>query len=132
MSAPLRIAFLGCGFITRVHSRHLRRLGAHFVRSYASRDRLKAEDYCKRYGGAAAYTDYVAAIDDPHVDAVEPRFAAVGSDQAAKNVDRRGLAGAVRPEQAIDLARSHMEADAAQRVHSTEALSEIDDFNETG
>ena len=78
MSAPLRIAFLGCGFITRVHSRHLRRLGAHFVRSYASRDRSKAEDYCRRYGGAAAYTDYVAAIDDPHVDAVvvavPPRF----------------------------------------------------------
>ena len=27
MSRPLRLAFLGCGFITAVHSRHLRALG---------------------------------------------------------------------------------------------------------
>jgi predicted dehydrogenase len=78
MPEPLRIAFLGCGFITRVHSRHLRRLGAAFVRSYASRDRAKAEAYCRRYGGADAYADYAAAADDPRIDAVviavPPRF----------------------------------------------------------
>lgn len=75
---PLRLAFLGCGFITRVHSRHLRTLGRDFVRSYASRDGAKAEEYCRKYGGTCTYSDYAVAIDDPRVDAVviavPPRF----------------------------------------------------------
>jgi predicted dehydrogenase len=71
MPAPLRLVFLGCGFITRVHSRNLRRLGQrHIVPSYASRDRAKADAYCARYGGARSYADYQAAIADPDVDAV--------------------------------------------------------------
>src|SRR5215471_18179716 len=71
MPEPLRLAFLGCGFITRVHSRNLRRLGRrHIVASYASRDRAKAEAYCRQYGGDASYGDYEAAIADPRVDAV--------------------------------------------------------------
>ena len=76
--APLRLAFLGCGFITRVHSRHLKALGRDVVPHYASRDRAKAEEYCRRFGGAASYADYRAAIDHPDVDAVvvavPPRF----------------------------------------------------------
>ena len=76
--SPLHLAFLGCGFITRVHSRHLRSLRRDVIASYASRDRAKAEDYRRRYKGAAAYGDYVEAIDDPRVDAVvvavPPRF----------------------------------------------------------
>jgi predicted dehydrogenase len=71
MPAPLRLVFLGCGFITRVHSRNLRRLGQrHIVPSYASRDRSKADAYCARYGGARSYADYQSAIADPAVDAV--------------------------------------------------------------
>src|SRR4051812_22563298 len=71
MPEPLRLAFLGCGFITRVHSRNLRRLGRqHIVPSYASRDRAKAEAYRQRYGGASSYGDYDAAIADPAIDAV--------------------------------------------------------------
>jgi predicted dehydrogenase len=70
MREPLRIAFLGCGFITRVHSRHLRRLGSAFRASYASRDAAKAESYRAQYGGAASYPDYRAALDDPEIDAV--------------------------------------------------------------
>jgi len=71
MPAPLRLAFLGCGFITRVHSRNLRRLGRrHIVPSYASRDRARADAYCARYGGARSYADYAEAIADPAVDAV--------------------------------------------------------------
>jgi predicted dehydrogenase len=78
MSEPLHIAFLGCGFITRVHSRHLKRL-RHVIRtSYASRDAAKADAYCRRYRGTGSYRDYAAAIDDPGVDAVviavPPRF----------------------------------------------------------
>jgi len=70
MPQPVRLAFLGCGFITRVHSGHLRALRGTVVPSYASRDRTRAAEYCRRYGGAASYGDYHAAIDDPAVDAV--------------------------------------------------------------
>src|SRR5258707_6912028 len=65
MPAPLRLAFLGCGFITRVHSRNLRRLGPEIVSSYASRDRAKAEAFRRQYGGVASYGDYPPAPADP-------------------------------------------------------------------
>jgi predicted dehydrogenase len=78
MSSPLRIAFLGCGFITRVHSRSLRGLRHHIVLSYASREQGRAEDYCRRFAGERAFGSYEAAIHDPSVDAVvvavPPRF----------------------------------------------------------
>jgi len=70
MSDPLHLAFLGCGFITRVHSRHLRSLRGNIVTSYASRDRTRADDYCRRFQGAGSYLDYASAIRDPRVDAV--------------------------------------------------------------
>ena len=70
MVEPLRVAFLGCGFITRVHSRHLAALGGEVVAAYASRDHGKATDYCRRYRGTASYGDYLDAIADPRVDAV--------------------------------------------------------------
>ena len=75
---PVHLAFLGCGFITGVHSRHLRRLRGTVIWSYASRDRAKAEVYRRRFRGAGSYDGYAAAIDDPRVDAVvvavPPRF----------------------------------------------------------
>lgn len=78
MPAALNIAFLGCGFITGVHSGHLRRLRDEIAPSYASRDQMKAETYRVRYGGIRSYGDYRAAIEDPGVDAVvvavPPRF----------------------------------------------------------
>ena len=78
MPGPLRIAFLGCGFITRVHSRHLQSLRAEVVGAYASRDTARAEAFCRRYGGMASYSSYASAIKDPSVDAVvvavPPRF----------------------------------------------------------
>ena len=78
MPDPLRLAFLGCGFITRVHSRHLRSLKADVVTSYASRDKARAEAFCSRYRGTTAYSSYSAAIADPNIDAlviaVPPRF----------------------------------------------------------
>jgi predicted dehydrogenase len=70
MPEPLRIAFLGCGFITRVHSRHLRAMKDEIVCSYASRDREKAESACRTFGGARVYPSYTAAIADPGLDAV--------------------------------------------------------------
>ena len=66
----MHLAFLGCGFITRVHSRHLRSLGGLITAHYASRERAKAEEYCRRFSGGGVYSDYSAAIDDPAIDAV--------------------------------------------------------------
>jgi predicted dehydrogenase len=74
----LHIAFLGCGFITRVHSRHLRRLRSEIVCSYASRDRDKAEQFRRTFDGQRSYASYEDAMSDPGVDAVvvavPPRF----------------------------------------------------------
>ena len=78
MSAAIHVAFLGCGFITGVHSGHLRRIEGEIVPSYASRDRARAEAYRVRHAGVRSYGDYRAAIEDPGVDAVvvavPPRF----------------------------------------------------------
>ena len=79
VSEPLRIAFLGCGFITRVHSYHLRRAFSRDIRrSYASRDRSRAERFRQQYGGETSYGSYKAALEDPGIDAVviavPPRF----------------------------------------------------------
>src|SRR6476660_658846 len=78
MSEPVRAAFLGCGFITAVHSRNLRALRRDVACGSASRDAAKAADYCRRYGGTRSYQEYAAAIDDARVDAVviavPPRF----------------------------------------------------------
>src|SRR5262245_62335505 len=68
--SPLRLAFLGCGFITRVHSRHLKALRNEIVCSYASRDKAKADEFCRQWNGEVAHASYEAAIDDPRVDAV--------------------------------------------------------------
>jgi predicted dehydrogenase len=70
MPEPVRLAFLGCGFITDVHSRHLRSLRHAIVPSYASRDRAKASAFQRRFRGATSYGDYAAAIDDAAIDGV--------------------------------------------------------------
>ena len=70
MPSPLRIAFLGCGFITRVHSRNLRRFRSEIVCGYASRDKAKAEAFSGEHRGTGSYSDYSDAINDPNVDAV--------------------------------------------------------------
>jgi predicted dehydrogenase len=78
MPEALRIAFLGCGFITRVHSRNLRRFRSEIVCGYASRDKAKATEFCGEFRGTGSYSDYADAINDPNVDAVviavPPRF----------------------------------------------------------
>ena len=78
MPDQLRIAFLGCGFITRVHSRNLKRFRSEIVCGYASRDKAKAAAFCGEFRGTGSYSDYADAINDPNVDAVviavPPRF----------------------------------------------------------
>jgi predicted dehydrogenase len=70
MGQPIRVAFLGCGFITQVHSRNLKALGGDLIRRYASRDLSKAGQFCRRFGGDASYGSYEEAVADPGVDAV--------------------------------------------------------------
>ena len=67
---PLGVAFLGCGFITEVHSRRLRSLRDTWRASYASRDLSRAEEFRKRFDGVTAYDGYAAALADPAIDAV--------------------------------------------------------------
>jgi len=79
MSEPLHVAFLGCGFITRVHSPYLKgALSGTIVPSYASRDRSKSDEFCRQFGGRTAFGSYDDALNDPNVDAVviavPPRF----------------------------------------------------------
>ncbi|MDR1988618.1 MAG: Gfo/Idh/MocA family oxidoreductase, partial [Acidobacteriaceae bacterium] len=70
MRQPIRMVFLGCGFLTRVHSRALRTLHSDIVCSYASRDARRADAFCREFRGASSYADYRAALDDPAIDAV--------------------------------------------------------------
>ena len=48
--------------------------------------------------------------------------ASVEAVDAAEDLDERRLAGAVLPEQRMNLARPHLKADAAQRPHAAEGL----------
>jgi len=75
----LHVAFLGCGFITRVHSQYLKgSLSGTIVPSYASRDLAKAEEFRRRFDGRTAFGSYDEALADRSVDAVviavPPRF----------------------------------------------------------
>jgi UDP-N-acetylglucosamine 3-dehydrogenase len=65
----INLAFLGCGFATRLHSRTLRRFDG-VRRFYASRDAERAEQCTRRFGGAGSFGSYEAAMADPAVDAV--------------------------------------------------------------
>ena len=58
------------GFITRVHSGHLRRIRDEIVPSYATRDRARAEAYGVCHGGRRSYARYREAIEDLGVGAV--------------------------------------------------------------
>ena len=70
MDQTLRVAFLGCGFITGVHSRNLKRLRHEIALSYASRDAARAADFCRLHQGQASFDSYRGAIEDPSIDAV--------------------------------------------------------------
>lgn len=69
MSEAINLAFLGCGGVTRTHSRTLRKF-ADVRRFYASRDRAKAEAFNRDLGGAGAFGSYEDALADPRIDVV--------------------------------------------------------------
>ncbi len=62
-----RLAFLGCGFATRLHSKTLRGFD-NIERFYASRSPDRAEEYRRKYEGAGAFGSYEAALADESID----------------------------------------------------------------
>ena len=67
---PVNLAFLGCGEITRSHSRTLRGFRDQVRCFYASRDGARAEAFARGMGGEASYAGYGAAMVDGRIDAV--------------------------------------------------------------
>lgn len=71
MSRPfVNLALLGCGQITRTHSRTLSGFGSEVRCFYASRDPAAAEKFARHYGGAGFFGSYAAALDDERIDTV--------------------------------------------------------------
>lgn len=71
MSRPIvNLAFLGCGEITRTHSRTLRSFHDEVRCYYASRDGTRSAALAQRFGGEGSYGSYAAALIDERVDAV--------------------------------------------------------------
>ncbi len=67
--SSVNLAFLGCGNVTRAHSKTLQRSDA-VRRWYASRDRAVAEECNRRFGGAGAFGSYREAMEHPEIEAV--------------------------------------------------------------
>jgi predicted dehydrogenase len=66
----VRLAFLGSGLATDIHSRTLAKIAPHVERWYASRERARAARTAARHKGAGVLQSYDAALTDPKVDAV--------------------------------------------------------------
>ena len=66
----IELAFLGCGGITRTHSRTLARFRGEVRCHYASRDPARAAAFAAGHPGAIAFGSYAEAIADPRIDAV--------------------------------------------------------------
>jgi predicted dehydrogenase len=66
----LKIALLGSGLATAIHSKTLRVIDPRIQRFYASRDGDRAAAAASRFGGAGHFGSYDAALDNPTIDAV--------------------------------------------------------------
>jgi predicted dehydrogenase len=66
----INLAFLGCGGITRTHSRTLRACRDKVRCFYASRDRVKADRFAQELGGVGSFHTYEAALADERIDTV--------------------------------------------------------------
>ena len=69
-TAEFNLAFLGCGFATRLHSRTLSGFKHDFRRYYASRDGERAARYNRKYRGNGYFHSYEAAIADEKIGVV--------------------------------------------------------------
>jgi UDP-N-acetylglucosamine 3-dehydrogenase len=66
----VRLALLGTGLATRIHSTALKAVAPGVERWYASRDAQRAAAASARYGGAGHFPSYDAALAAPGIDAV--------------------------------------------------------------
>src|SRR5262245_8207279 len=66
----VRLAFLGTGFVTKLHSQTMKKVAPDVERWYASRDRARADAANAKFGGKGAYGSYAEALADPNVTAV--------------------------------------------------------------
>ena len=60
----------------------------------------------------------------PRIPAEEPGGALVGAQQTQQHPDGGGLAGAVGPQEAVDLAGCDLEVEVVERDHAPESLGE--------
>lgn len=66
---PIRIAFLGCGYATEIHSKTLQAFQG-VRRFYASRDENQAKLYNKKFEGHGYFAGYESAMESSDIDAV--------------------------------------------------------------
>lgn len=59
---PIRLAFLGCGFATRMHSKTIASVDSSVQCYYASRSEDKAREYNEKQGGSGYFGSYDTAI----------------------------------------------------------------------
>jgi predicted dehydrogenase len=66
----VRLAFLGSGLATRIHSKTLKAIAPQAERWYASRNAARAEQAAREYAGKGPLAGYQAALDRPDIDAI--------------------------------------------------------------
>jgi predicted dehydrogenase len=66
----VRIAFLGTGLASELHTKTLRAVAGTTERWYASRDAARAQHANARFAGAGSFSSYDAALASPQIDAV--------------------------------------------------------------
>ncbi len=67
---PIRVAFLGCGFATKLHSKTISKINQNVSCYYASRAAEKAQSYNQRFDGVGIFSSYEAAIQSDEVDVI--------------------------------------------------------------
>lgn len=66
----IQLAFLGCGDITKDHSRYSRQADSTVQLSFASRSAQKAKEYQSKFNGIHAFSSYEEAIHSPNIDVI--------------------------------------------------------------
>lgn len=66
----MKLAFLGTGLATTLHTKTMKRVAPGVERWYVSRDPARADAALQRFGGAGALAGYENALDRPDIDVV--------------------------------------------------------------
>ncbi len=69
-TAPIKLAFLGCGYAAKIHASYLCKQKELASLYFASRQIEKAQQYQKKYNGQGSFDSYDAALNDTNIDAV--------------------------------------------------------------